>query len=129
MDIQPYIAKADYLVQLSNSEAWSYSILEALINGTACLVCPFPSAYEMGIEDWKNGYIIPFDMGFDVHKLLDVPKFEYEYDNKEIKKQWDGIISGKTKPKKKSGTKVRITTTYNDTELKRIIKAGKYSYF
>ena len=125
MDIQPYIAKADYLVQLSNSEAWSYSILEALINGTACLVCPFPSAYEMGIEDGKNGYIIPFDMGFDVHKLLDVPKFEYEYDNKEIKKQWDGIISGKTKPKKKSGTKVRITTAYNDTELKRIIKAGE----
>lgn len=125
MDIQPYIAKADYLVQLSNSEAWSYSILEALINNTACLVCPFPSAYEMGIEDGKNGYIIPFDMGFDVHKLLEIPKFEYEYDNKEIKKQWDGIISGKTKPKKKSGTKVRITTTYNDTELKRMVRAGE----
>lgn len=125
MDIQPYIAKADYLVQLSNSEAWSYSILEALINNTACLVCPFPSAYEMGIEDGKNGYIIPFDMGFDVHKLLDVPKFDYEYNNKEIKKQWDGIISGKTKPKRRSGTKVRITTTYNDTELKRMVRAGE----
>jgi len=125
MDIQPYIAKADYLVQLSNSEAWSYSILEALVNGTACLVCPFPSAYEMGIEDGKNGYFIPFDMGFDVHKLLDVPQFNYEYDNKEIKKKWDGIISGKTKPSKKEGVKIRITTTYNDTALKRMVSAGE----
>ena len=64
-DIQPYIKRADYLVQLSDSEAWSYSVLEALVNGTAVLVTPFPSAIEMGIEDGKNGYIIPFDMGFD----------------------------------------------------------------
>lgn len=125
MDIQPYIAKADYLVQLSNSEAWSYSILEALVNGTAVLVTPFESAFEMGIEDGKNGYIIPFDMGFDVNKLLDVPEFEYKYNNKAIKKQWDDITSGKIKPKKKEGVKIRITTTYNDTALRRQVSAGE----
>ena len=125
MDIQPYIAKADYLVQLSDSEAWSYSILEALVNGTPVLVCPFPSAAEMGIEDGVNGYIIPFDMGFDVHKLLEVPVFEYKYDNKAIKKQWDKILNHKIKPKKKKGIKVRILMTYNDMVLKRQVQAGE----
>ena len=123
MDIQPYIARADYLVQLSDSEAWSYSILEALINGTPVLVCPFPSAYEMGIEDGKNGYIIPFDMGFDVKRLLDIPEFTYEYDNKIIKKEWDALIK-KPLPKKK-GVKVRILAQYKDIELGRIVNAGE----
>ena len=125
MDIQPYLANADYLVQLSDSEAWSYSILEALTNETAVLVCPFPSAFEMGIEDGINGYIIPFDMGFDVRKLLEIPKFKYKYDNKVIKREWDKIINHKTKPKKPKGVKVRILMTYNDTELKRQISAGE----
>ena len=125
MDIQPYLANADYLVQLSDSEAWSYSILEALTNETAVLVCPFPSAFEMGIEDGINGYIIPFDMGFDVRKLLEIPKFKYKYDNKAIKREWDKIINHKTKPKKNKGVKVRILMTYNDTELKRQISAGE----
>lgn len=125
MDIQPYLANADYLVQLSDSEAWSYSILEALTNETAVLVCPFPSAFEMGIEDGINGYIIPFDMGFDVRKLLEIPKFKYKYDNKAIKREWDKIINHKTKPKKPKGVKVRILMTYNDTELKRQISAGE----
>lgn len=122
-DIQPYIKRADYLVQLSDSEAWSYSVLEALVNGTAVLVTPFPSAIEMGIEDGKNGYIIPFDMGFDVKRVQKVPQFEYEYSNEEIKKQWEKLLK-KQKPKKK-GIRVRILTTYQDTELKRLVSAGE----
>lgn len=123
MDIQPYIKRADYLVQLSDSEAWSYSVLEALVNGTAVLVTPFPSAFEMGIEDGKNGYIIPFDMGFDVKRVQKIPQFEYEYSNEEIKKEWEKLMK-KQKPKKK-GTQVRVTTTYQDTELKRLVSAGE----
>lgn len=123
MDIQPYIKRADYLVQLSDSEAWSYSVLEALVNGTAVLVTPFPSAFEMGIEDGKNGYIIPLDMGFDVARLHKVPQFEYEYPNDDIKKEWQKLMR-KQKPKK-NGIRVRITTTYNDTELKRLVSAGE----
>lgn len=124
MDIQPYIRRADYLVQLSDSEAWSYSVLEALVNGTAVIVTPFQSAFEMGIEDGKNGYIIPFDMKFDVNRLYDVPTFEYEYENAKIKKQWKDLTSGKVKPKNK-GVRVRITNTYNDTTLKRQVSAGE----
>ena len=122
-DIQPYIARADYLVQLSDSEAWSYSILESLINNTAVLVTPFPSANEMGIKDGENGYIIPFDMDFNVNRLLDVPTFTFDYDNEAIQKEWKNLMK-KPKPKK-SGVKLRVTTTYKDTQLCRIVNAGE----
>lgn len=128
MDIQPYIARADYLVQLSDSEAWSYSILEALIQNTAVLVCPFPSAYEMGIKDGENGYILPFDMNFDVEKLLNVPQFTYEYDNEPIIAEWQKIL-GKAKPKKRKkvnsdSSRVIVLSQYFDLELNRMLDAG-----
>lgn len=123
MDIQPYIKTATYLVQLSDSEAWSYSILEALVNEVPVLVCPFPSAKEMGIEDGKNGYILPFDMDFDIRKILNVPKFTYEYDNATIKQEWQKIFEGKVKKREK--VNVRVVQEYNDILLKRIVRIGE----
>ena len=123
MDIQPYIAAATYLVQLSDSEAWSYSILEALVNETPVIVTDFPSAHEMGIKDGENGYILPFSMDFDVKRLLNVPKFTFSYDNEVIKAQWHKIING---PKPKiSGVRLRIIQAYNDTQLGRLVNVGE----
>lgn len=128
-DIMPFIAKADYLVQLSDCEAWSYAILEALTQNIPVLVCPFASAYEMGIEDGKNGYILPFNMNFDVNKLLTVPSFEYEYDNKAIVKQWRELL-GRTVPKGKYTPKevkntVKVIIPYYDIALKRTVSKGE----
>ncbi len=95
-DIQPYLRRADYLVQLSESEAWSYSVLEALSNNVPVIVTPFKSAYEMGIEEGRNGHIVPFNMDFDVKTLLNVPRFKFnvkEY-NKQIAEQWGEILKG-----------------------------------
>ena len=124
-DIQPYIKRADYLVQLSDSEAWSYSMLEALINKTPVICCPFGSAEEMGIKDGVNGYVVPFDMGFDVHKLLNVPTVSFDYDLEGIKKAWEKVLTAK---KKNKGIKVRIIQTYFDTLLNRKVVAGENLY-
>ena len=124
-DIQPYIKRADYLVQLSDSEAWSYSMLEALINKTPVICCPFGSAEEMGIKDGVNGYVVPFDMGFDVHKLLNVPSVSFDYDHEGIKKAWEKVLTAK---KKNKGIKVRIIQTYFDTLLNRKVSAGENLY-
>ena len=97
-DIQSYIARADYLVQLSNQEGFGYSVAEALINHTAVICTPFKTTAELGVVDGKNGYILPFDMQYDVTKLLNVPEFEYKYDNKPIVKAWRKLL-GNTKPK------------------------------
>ena len=124
-DIQPYIAKADYLVQLSDSEAWSYSMLEALTNNTAVLCCPFPSADEMGIIDGKTGYILPFDMDFDVKKLLFPPQFDYDYAQGPIIEQWKKIFNKRSKRKKRLVT-VEILKEYQDIKLKRLVKRGEF---
>ena len=127
-DIQPYIAKADYLVQLSDTEAFCYSAIEALENNTAVLITPISVLPELGIEDGVNGYIIPFDMKFDPKKLLNVPEFEYEYDNEEIIKKWRKILGNK-KPEQKYTPPVLVDMIclhqYFDTELKRTVRKGE----
>ena len=121
MNAADYFDKADYIVQLSDCEAWSYTVLEALTRNIPVLVCPFASAYEMGVEDGKNGYILPYDMNFDVHKLLNVPEFKYKYDNRSIVNQWKKLLDAKPKPKPK---KVRVRCTvysYRDLELNKTV--------
>ena len=125
MDIRPYIASATYLVQLSDSECWSYSILEALTQNVPVVVTDFPSAKEMGVKDGENGYILPFSMDFDVKRLLKVPKFTYLYDNEPIKCQWSKIFDHKQKIKKKTMWDVQILQQYNDMALGRICNPGE----
>lgn len=57
-----YIANADYLVQLSDTEGYSYSIVEALSVGTPVIATDFLVAREQGIENGKTGWILPMDM-------------------------------------------------------------------
>ena len=62
LDIRDFIANSDYLVQLSDTEAWCYSVLESLCLGTPVITTPIPSFNEMGVDNGKNGYILPFNM-------------------------------------------------------------------
>ena len=71
LDIKPFIAKADYLVQLSGSEAFSYSLLEALELQTPVIVTPLEQNKDMQIVDGENAYIVPFEVdGVDVKRYL-----------------------------------------------------------
>lgn len=60
-DIRDYIAEADWLVQLSDTEGYSYSLLEALCLGTPVIVTDMPSNWEMQITE-ENAIVLPFDM-------------------------------------------------------------------
>lgn len=126
-DIQSYIARADYLVQLSDQEGFGYSVAEALINHTAVICTPFKTTAELGVVDGKNGYIIPFDMGFDVRKLLDVPEFDYTWDNKPIIKAWRRLLGSK-KPKRDyvppEYIEVVAKIEYRDIILNKVFQPG-----
>ena len=78
LDIRDWINECDYLVQLSNTEAWCYSVLESLLLHTPVIVTPIPSFIEMGIKDEENGYILPFDMkNIDAEKIYNnIPKIK-----------------------------------------------------
>lgn len=127
-NMQSIIKKADYLVQLSSSECWSYACLESLMLGTALIVCPFPSIFEMGFKDGVHGHVIPFDMKYDVKKLLDVPKFKYEYDNESIVNKWRGVL-GNTTPLHDYvpgvEVKVRILREFRDAYSQELLTPNK----
>ena len=62
LDVLDFIANADYLVQLSDTEGYSYSIVEALSVGTPVICTALPVAEEQGVVNGKTGFILPFDM-------------------------------------------------------------------
>ena len=128
-DIQPFIEKADYLVQLSDQEGFGYSVLEALINNTAVICTPFETTKELAVIDGKNGYIIPYDLDFDVNMLLEVPEFEYFYDNDIIKRKWKKLLDAKP-PKRKElkpedPVKVQVLKPYLDIALDKKLNTNQ----
>lgn len=120
-DLQPFIRRADYLVQLSDYEGFGYSVAEALINKTAVIVTPFETTEELGVVNGINGYIVPFNMDFDVNKLLAVPVFDYEYNNAEILKSWKKILG---KGSKAPVQAVQVKEPYKDVVLRINLKPG-----
>jgi glycosyltransferase involved in cell wall biosynthesis len=79
LDIRDQIANADYLVQLSDTEAYSYSIIEALALGTPVIVTPWPCIVDLGVLDGVNGFVLPFDMSeIPVERIYKgLKKFKY----------------------------------------------------
>ena len=128
-DRMPEIIKAaDYLVQLSDAECWSYSCLEALMAGTPLICTPFPSIFEMGVKDKVHAHIIPFDMDFDVEILRKVPHFYYDYDNDTIKSQWRELLGDTTPTHSYKPIECILTEVvhpYHDMELERDMGRGE----
>ena len=128
LDITDYIADADYLVQLSDSEAYCYSVNEALTLGVPVIVTDLPTFREEGVEEGKTGYLLPLDMDCDVEKITTIPKFEY----KPKQDIWNKMFA-KGKPQKreiKEEYLVEALDTYErlnivDSDLKRIPKQGE----
>lgn len=87
-----FISKADYLVQLSDSEGMPYSVLESLQMKTPVILTDFPSAHEL-IKDGKNGYILNMDMSnVSVENILNIPKLK-EYKERSSEKDWMKLLN------------------------------------
>ncbi len=69
------IAEADYLVQLSDSEGYCYSIVEALSVRTPVICTDIPVIKEIGVNE-NNSYILNMDMSnINVDKIYkEIPK-------------------------------------------------------
>ena len=128
--IEHFLKRADYLVQLSDEEAWCLSANEALLCGCPVIVTEYEAAREMGVVEGVNGYYVPFDMNFDVKKLLNVPKgFKYECKDDEIAEKWVEIL-GDTKPEggyvpQLPPFTVRAKREYIDVVLDRLVRKGE----
>lgn len=91
LDILEDIAKADYLVQLSDCEAYCYSIVESLMVNTPVIATDLPVLKELGVKHGLNGVICDFNMSnidLDLIKKKDL-KFDY----KPPISNWDKYLS------------------------------------
>lgn len=120
LDIRDFIVECDYLVQLSDTEAFCYAVLESLYLHTPVIVTPIPCFNEMGVENGKNGYILDFDMKeipiFEIYNKI--PKFEYQ----PLKNEWEDMIikvKGNYKEEMKMKFKVKALINFNDLEEKK----------
>ena len=123
LDIRDYIADADYLVQLSDTEAFSYSILESLCLGTPVIITPIPSSIEMGVKNGINGYILDFSMeNIPINDIYtNIPKIAF----KSPKDIYDKlIIDSKSTYTPDKTVKVRTLKGYYDKELDTHLPKG-----
>ena len=132
LNVTDYISLADYLVQLSDVEAFCYSIAEALSLGVPVLTTPLDVLPELGFVDGKTGYTLPFDMeNIDVEKIYNnrLKGFKYNYDNDSIIAKWKEVL-GEPKRYEDKATQenmlmVKALITYRDIELNRTINKGE----
>lgn len=118
LDIREFIAECDYLVQLSDTEAFCYSVLESLYLNTPVIVTPIPCFVdEMKVENGKNGYILDFDMKeipiFDIYNKI--PEFEYT----PFENEWENMIikeKGNYKEELKMKLKAKAIIKFDDLE-------------
>lgn len=94
--IQQEIAKADYLVQLSDTEGYCYSINEALYQRTPILVTPFNSAFEQ-VTEGESGYFIGFELeGIDFDRIKNgIPKI-VNHQEKSSEQDWFNVFESET---------------------------------
>lgn len=94
-NISEYFNNYDYLVQLSDSESFCYSMYEALTLGVPVLVTPFPPAVET-IKDGENGYILPFDMNITGEKIEKIVKNipqNVSYEQRGVIEKWKKLLN------------------------------------
>ena len=104
LDLSKEIAESTWLVQLSDTEAFCYSVVESLVLGTKVIVTNLPVFKELGIDD-KYGVICELNMSnVDIDRIKEgYDKFKYtppksdwsKYLSKEKKYDPDKIVDVK----------------------------------
>ena len=108
LDVSRWLVKSDYLVQLSDTEACSYAINEALYRNIPIIVTPLPYLKEIGVEDGKNSYIMEFDcsnIDYIVQNIEKIPKFNFKH----LEDGYSKILAeGKSKYEEEKNMKARV---------------------
>ena len=127
LDISNYIASSDYLVQLSDCEAFCYSVVEALMLGTPVIVTDLPVFKEIGLND-DNSFRLPLDMTNIPIKEIYENKFNFKYEPP--KDNWKNVLEpGENTWKNVKDQIVEVTCIrpngYDDLVLKKKVVYGE----
>lgn len=131
LDTYKWLDKTDYVCLLSDSEACSYTLSEALYRNIPIITTPLPYLEEIGVKDGLNAYIVDFDCSNVeevARKIKDIPKFNF---NKMEDKYYKLFTTKKCKYNKEDNMiKVEALDTYQrynaeDIGLHRIPRTGE----
>ena len=112
-DFWDYIKEADYGVQLSDTEGYSYFINECLQYKTPVICTDFSSAYE-SVKDEENGYILDMQLSnLDIEKIVNKIPNNFEYKEKCKEEDWIKLLN-KKKERNKDMFKVIAKQNYID---------------
>lgn len=121
-DFWDYIKEADYGVQLSDTEGYSYFINECLQYETPVLCTNFPSVYE-SVKNGENGYILDMNLSnLDINKIVNNIPNHFAYKEKSTEKVWISLLNKKVERKIKVMYKIVAKKDYIDKRPELIIK-------
>lgn len=117
LDVIEEIAKADWLVQLSDGEAYCYSVVEALMVGTPVIVTDLPVYKELGLNKensikWNN---------IDVKN---VQKRSETFSYTPPKDNWGKYLKGDGGYNPNDLIEAKATITYTDLFLNKKLNKG-----
>ncbi len=131
LSIIDYIAEADYLVQLSDSEGYCYSIVEALSVRTPVICTDIPVIKEIGVNE-NNSYILNMDMSnINVDKIYkEIPKIESYKAPECLLLNYINKTKSKYQEERKMKYKVKALDTYKrmnvrDEQLDKVPDEGE----
>lgn len=129
VDVRPYIASADYVVQLSDDmETYCYTINEAWAYGVRVVRCPFSVCKEFKLNDDME-LVLDYDtsnVDYIAKRIFEdeYKPFKYEL----VKDNWiDHLVLDKTdyKEVRKMKCRIKCTSTFYDLESKCDRKVGE----
>ena len=113
LDIIEDIKQADFLVQLSDCEAFCYSVVEALMCGTPVIATDLPVFKELGLNE-SNSILCDLDMkNFN----LESTKKEFNFKYQPPKDNWGKWLSTKKEYDPSEKVKVKVLKRYTDIFL------------
>lgn len=128
-DVRGFLQKADYLIHLSENEAYCYSIAEAISIGVPVIAFNLPVLKELGFKNKKHGYLLPEDLDIDAAQFLKVPRVKacHITDDIESVNKWVSLL-GSTVPTHdyipEKMVTVKVNQVYKDMELNKVLSPG-----
>ena len=121
LDIIEEIAKADYLVQLSDCESYCYSVVESLMVGTKVIVTDLPVFKELGLNE-NNAIICNLDMN-NVN-IKNITKKYKKFTYTPPKDNWGKYLNDESTYNPEDKVEVRVLRKYNDIILGQLIRSS-----
>lgn len=121
LDIIEEIAKADYLIQLSDCESYCYSVVESLMVGTKVIVTDLPVFKELGLNK-ENSIICNLDMN-NVN-VNDITKEYKKIKYTPPKDEWSKYLDNESTYNPNELVEVRVLRRYTDIILGQLIRSS-----